>query len=123
MTDYVDVWQQVILGTGKSWVVFEHGTCVILMQPEADLIAQAKAILTEYGPVLVGSPAGDFSVIRLPNFPGWVVTGHHPDILNYVAPEDVNTDATDSMIGLLGRDRRDQDAHSQQVIAVHDVRP
>lgn len=122
MTNYADVWQHIIIGSGKSWVVFEEGTCVILMQPEADLVAQAKAILSEYGSVYVGSPAGDFSVIRLTDFPGWVVTGHHADMLNYVAPEDVNADASDLIIGMLGRNRRDQDAETQRVIVVHDAR-
>ncbi len=57
------------------------------MQPENDLEAQAKAMLAAYGPVYPGTPHSDFSVIHLDNYPGWVVTCHHNDILTYVGPD------------------------------------
>ncbi len=82
----VDTWRQIIIGNQKSWVLFYHGTCVILACPEQDIAAQAIAIMEQWGPVHAGSSAGDFSTITLSEYPGWVVTGHHADMLNYVSP-------------------------------------
>src|SRR5688500_2809629 len=100
----IDIWRRIIIGETKSWVLFRHGTCVILVQPEAELAAQALRLMEEYGPVHAGSPAGDFSTVKLTNDPGWVVTCHHPDILTYVAPGEVNNRATNDLtLGLLGK--------------------
>ena len=85
----IDTWQGIINGPDKSWVLFENGTCVILMEPEADLAAQATALLREWGPVHAGSSFGDFSTIKLEDGRGWVVTCHHNDILTYVGPDEV----------------------------------
>lgn len=122
MTSLIKTWRSIIRGAEKSWVLFENGTCVILMQPEDDLEAQAKAILAEYGPVYPGTPQGDFSVIHPDNYPGWVVTCHYNDILTYVGPDDAGDDAQDLTIGLLGRQKRDDDAHELTVIHVEDKR-
>ena len=52
MTDsLIETWRQIIVGGQKSWVLFENGTCVILMNPEADLRRQATELLKEWGPV------------------------------------------------------------------------
>ena len=119
----VDVWRQIILGDDKSWVLFQHGTCVILMRPEQDLAAQATAMMKEWGPVHAGSPAGDFSTITLSDRPGWVVTGHHPDMLTYVGPEEVGEqDPSDLVVGLLGRSKRNQDGEDPQALHVEDRR-
>ncbi|MFP3960921.1 hypothetical protein SMC26_01190 [Actinomadura fulvescens] len=120
--EMVDVWRRVIVGDEKSWVMFENGTCVILMEPEDDLAAQATEILREYGPVEAGSPAADFGTIDLEVDPGWVVYGHHNDVLNYVSPEEVEA-PEDVVIGLLGRSKRDQDGHALTVVHVEDKRP
>ena len=116
----VDTWRKIIVGEGKSWVLFEHGTCVILTGPVEDLAAQATALLKEWGPVVVGTPAGDFNVIKLQDDPGWVVTYHHPDILTYVGSDEFpDGEAPDDMIiGLLGRSRRHQDAEELRVVHV-----
>lgn len=94
-----------------------HGTCVVLTEPTGDLTEQATAILAEYGPVRPGSPAGDFGTLKLHAASGWVVTGQHPDVLTYVAPEDV-TEETDLVVGLTGRRNRDRDGRELQVIHV-----
>ena len=120
----IAIWRGIIQGDSKSWVLFEHGTCVILMQPEADLAAQATALLAEWGPVQVGTDSADFDVIELANAPGWVVTCHHTDILVYVPVDDENTAGTsDVVIGLIGRSERDQDAKELKVIHIEDKRP
>ena len=115
--ELIDTWRRIIVGGGKSWVLFEHGTCVILTGPAPDPAAQAIDLLREWGPVVVGTPAGDFNVVKLQDDPGWVVTSHHPDILTYVGQNDVHGQVPDDMIiGLIGRSRRGQDAEELKVI-------
>ena len=124
----VETWRRIIVGGEKSWVLFEHGTCVILMETGPDLAAQAVEIMRRWGPVHAGSSAGDFATITLTDAPGWVVTGHHPDMLTYVSPEEMgdkemgDEDASDLAVGLLGRSKRDQDGADLQVVHVEDRR-
>jgi hypothetical protein len=121
--ELVNVWRAIIVGEGKSWVLFEHGTCVVLMQPENDLSAQAIALLEEWGPVQVGTDSADFNVVELGVHPGWVVTCYHPDILVYVPPEEFDSpEPAEIMIGLVGRSMRDQDAAELHVVHVEDRR-
>ncbi|MGH3242068.1 MAG: hypothetical protein ACRDNL_16965 [Spirillospora sp.] len=121
--ELVQVWRDVIQGDEKSWVLFEHGTCVILMEPADDLAAQAVELLREYGPVTGGTSAGDFGTIDLDAAPGWAVYGHHNDVLNYVSPEEVEDGADDVVVGLLGRSKRGQDGLELNVVHVEDKRP
>jgi hypothetical protein len=121
-TELIEAWRDTINGPDKSWVLFEHGTCVILMEPEVDLATQATALLREWGPVHAGSSFGDFGTITLDNGRGWVVTCHHNDILTFVGPDEVGPDAGDVVIGLLGRSKRGQDAEECRVLHVEDRR-
>lgn len=119
----VETWRSIILGDEKSWVLFENGTCVILMAPEEDLAAQAIELLKEWGPVVAGTSAGDFTVIELLNYPGYAITGHHPDILNYVSQEETGEEErNDVVIGMLGRQKRHDDAISLKVVHIEDKR-
>ena len=116
----VDTWRAIIVGEGKSWVLFEHGTCVIFTGPADDLAARATALMQEWGPVVAGTSAGDFNVIKLQDDPGWVVTSHHPDVLTYVGQEEFDEAQVpdDMIIGLIGRSKRAQDAEELQVVHV-----
>ncbi|HEY1068589.1 MAG TPA: hypothetical protein VGE52_20865 [Pirellulales bacterium] len=118
----IEAWRAAINGPDKSWVLFENGTCVILMEPEADLAAQAVALLREYGPVHGGSSFGDFGAIALADGRGWVVTCQHNDILTFVGPDEADPDSPDVMVGLLGRSKRGQDAEDLRVLHVEDKR-
>jgi hypothetical protein len=119
----VNTWRAIIQGDKKSWVLFENGTCLILMEPQDNLATQATEIMTEWGPVCAGSSSGDFSVVDLANYPGWVVTGHHPDMLNYVSPDEVEEDGSaDFVIGFIGRSKRDEDANTLKIIHIEDKR-
>ncbi|MEV7230904.1 hypothetical protein AB0M79_28355 [Polymorphospora sp. NPDC051019] len=122
--DLAGRWRRIIRGDGKSWVAFARGTCVVLPEPgpDADLAAEAVEILREYGPVHAGSPAGDFGTITLDPGPGWVVYGHHNDVLTYVGPDEVQ-DTSAVAVGLLGRGKRDTDGRELQVVHVEDKRP
>ena len=119
--EVVETWRQIIIGDHKSWVLFAHGTCVVLPDPAEDLAGQAIGILREYGPVHPGSPSGDFAVIALPAARGWVVTCHHPDVLTYVAPAEVGQ-AGDVLVGLAGRAKRDRDGRELTVVHIEDKR-
>jgi hypothetical protein len=123
MVDYVEAWRRTIEDAGKSWVVFRHGTCVVLPDPGPadDLAAEAVAILRKYGPVQVATPAGDFATVTLDPGPGFVVTGHHPDVLTFVGEDEV-PNPTDLSVGLYGRAKRDQDGHDLDVMHVEDHR-
>lgn len=119
----IEIWRSIIIGDQKSWVLFSNGTCVILMEPEDNLSSQALALLKEWGPVHVGSSAGDFSTIDLTGASGWVVTSHHNDILTYVGPEEIEQpEPSDLIVGLHGRSKRDQDAHELKIIHIEDKR-
>lgn len=117
----VDIWRRIILGEGKSWVLFENGTCVIFVEAVDSLREQAIELMKEWGPVHAGGPAGDFSVVNLQDEPGWVVTCHHNDILTYIGPDEVGEDASDVVIGLCGRSKRGQDAEELLIVHVEDA--
>lgn len=54
--------------------------------------------------------------------PGWVITYDHPDILNYVSPDEVASDASDATIGLIGRSKRHRDSIELKITHVEDKR-
>lgn len=119
----VDRWRAIIQGPEKSWALFANGTCVILMEPEADLAAQATELLKEWGPVQVATPSADFNVIHLADAPGWVVTCHHKDILTYVGPDEFpSPEPSEVVVGLLGRAKRDRDAQELEIVHLEDKR-
>ena len=118
----INVWQAIIRGPNKSWVLYKNGTCVILLEPMADLAVHASALLGEFGPVHAGSSFGDFGIITLDDEHGWVVTCHHNDILTFVGHDEVDENPEELAIGLLGRSKRGQDAEELQVLHVEDNR-
>jgi hypothetical protein len=103
------------LAPGRAWVAFANGTCVVLKDPK-DARSEAIELLRRYGPVAPGGPSADFGTITLDDGRGWVVTGHHPDILVYVAPEEAP--GAEIGVGLLGRAKRAADAEELEVVHV-----
>ncbi len=114
--DLVNIYKKVIESKLKDWVVFEHGTCVIIYHPPKDLEAEAKDVLQKYGQVHPGSESADFTVIKVDN--GWVVAGNQPGILNYVS-EDEGKGKKDFEIGLLGRNKRGLDSQQLKVAYIN----
>lgn len=52
---------------------------------------------------------------------GWVVTGHHHDVLTYVAPNEPG--GQDNLaVGMCGRSKRHQDGTELNVVHVEDQR-
>ena len=121
-TNYVKVYEEIIVTEDASWVIFENGTCVVFKNPDPklDLKEEAIKLLKEWGPVVPGTSAGDFNITTLTQHPGWIVTCHHPDIINYVSPTDFDEKQLvgEVNIGLFGRSMRDTDAKSLKVIHV-----
>ena len=106
----------------KPWVVFDHGTIVILTTPEKDLSKQAIDILSEYGPVYPGTVHGDFQTFTTDEAPGTFVRYEvHPDTLNYVPPEEVSRQEPEQVAGLKGRENRELDSKELKVIHVEDA--
>ncbi|NNG84190.1 hypothetical protein [Streptomyces cacaoi] len=116
-----DIWQRLLADPHKSWVLFEHGTCVVLTAPEGELAEQATGILREFGPVHAGSSAGDFGMIDPEDVEGWVVTGQHNDVLTYVGPDEPG-DRSQIAVGLCGRSKRHRDGTELNVVHVEDGR-
>lgn len=113
----VEIWRRIV-GPGKVWGVFEHGTCVVFSDRSVDVLQSAVSVLREWGPVRLGSSAGDFSVVDLEHEPGWIVTSHHPGVLNYVSVAEREQGAAELGVGLVGRALRDRDAAELNIVYV-----
>ncbi|SCK16631.1 hypothetical protein YW7DRAFT_01117 [Streptomyces sp. AmelKG-E11A] len=119
----IDVWRRLLADPRKTWVLFEHGTCVVLPDPTGDPTAGAVEVLSRSGPVAAGSAGGDFGVIAPDAAEGWVVTGHHPDVLTYVFPDEVpGPEPTELAIGMYGRTKRGLDGAALHAVHVEDGR-
>jgi hypothetical protein len=120
---YIDRWRQLLAQNEYPWALFAHGTCVILVDPEQDIARQATELIAQW-PVHAGGNLGDFGVITPTDIPGWVITCAHPDILTYLAPEEVEQEEPPEVaLGLQGRAKRDQDAREKQIIFVNAATP
>jgi hypothetical protein len=117
----IDVWQRILADPRKSWVLFEHGTCVVLTAPDGELAEQATDLLKKFGPAHAGSSAGDFGVIDVKDVEGWVVPGHHNDVLTYVGLDEPQ-DQSQIAVGLFGRSKRHRDGTELRVVHVEDKR-
>ena len=126
--ELITAWRNIHAAANLPWVLFEHGTCVRLTCPEADVLAQARTLLGEFGPVHPGTSAGDFDVVKPSGVTGRVVTSHHPDIGTYVSlhsskkSTSLESDAGDLAVGLFGRSLRDRDARELGAIHIEDHR-
>lgn len=115
----INIYKKVIEPKLKNWVVFEHGTCVILYHPKDDLETEAKEVLQKYGKVHPDTSSADFTVLKVGD--GWIVTGDQPGILNYVS-EDEGKNMEDYEIGLIGRDKKEMDSKELKVVHVEKIR-
>jgi hypothetical protein len=112
-----EVWKSILTEAVPAWVLFKHGTCVVVTSDSADVEAAARAVLHEFGPAHVATDSADFSVHALPDYPGWVVSCHHPDIITYVHPSEVEDPGPGELaVGLLGRSYRDRDSQEPEVV-------
>jgi len=112
----------------RSWALFAHGTCVFVGDEASDIAQEASSFIATHGPYHVATPSADFNVTNLaqskfPQVPGWLVTFNNPDIITYVAPEELDADPPpqDLVVGLLGRSKRAQDGEERTIIHMRQV--
>ncbi len=118
--DLVNIYKKIIIDQSASWVLFKHGTCVMLLEPQKDIKTQAIQILQKHGVVIAGTPSGDFEVSKIPEIKGWMVTGDYPGIMMFVSEEEAGNNENDFEIGMLGRRKRELDAKTLEVIHIKD---
>lgn len=111
--ELIKIFKKVIEPKLQNWVVFAQGTCVIIYHLPKDLKAEAIKVLQKYGSVTPGTSSADFTVLKVD--PGWIIAGNQPGILNYVS-EDEGYEKEDYEIGLVGRNKKDQDSKELKVI-------
>jgi hypothetical protein len=123
----IERWRTIHAGSDAPWVLYEHGTCVCVPQPGADLLIQADALLAEWR-VVPGTVTAGFS-LKPARCGGWLVTCAQPWIANYVpavaasAAAGAEPDPAEaSALGQWGRSRRDRDARELGAIHVEDRR-
>jgi hypothetical protein len=104
-----------------KWVLFSNGTYVIVEDEAAIADPRAYALkqMSEFGPVRVASPAGDFSITTLHKTEGWSVAGHGYGMYTYVHPSELRSNRpSDVKIGLHGRRKRDADSKELRIVYV-----
>lgn len=120
----IGIFQTVLSDKRQSWVLFRHGTVVVLTEPQSDVSALAVAFLRIHGPVKVGGEAGDFGAYELIKYPGWIVTSYRDEMLTYVGSDELGgKPETVLSVGMLGRWKRGLDATELEVVHVEDKRP
>jgi hypothetical protein len=105
----------------QDWVLFQNGSYIVFNNTDKieDIRKEAIKIMAEYGPVNIGSTAGDFGVITLKKAQGWSISGHYYGMYTYVHPSEINTLAlNESQIGLFGRSKRDLDGQNPVIIYI-----
>ena len=104
----------------QKWAIFKYGTIVLCHDADKDPAEHALEIMREHGPVVAGSPLGDFNVgLAGPN-PGWIVEYSHPDIGNYVSPEELDSEEPHSdEIGMTGREKRPSDFIALEIVHIN----
>lgn len=113
--DLIRIYKKIVTDKSMSWVLFKHGTCVMLLNHEKDIREGAISILKEHGQVVAGTPSGDFEVTKIPEIKGWVVTGDYPGIMMYVS-EVEGKKKDDVEVGIIGRTKRERDAKELEVL-------
>ena len=108
----------------QDWVVFSNGTYIILDDSlKDDPSNNALKIIKEFGPVYRGSPAGDMSITKLNNTPGWSVGGNYNGMYTYVHPDELvrygMVDCSDVDVGLYARAKRDKDSRDLKIIYIN----
>jgi hypothetical protein len=113
------IWRKILAKEIKIWVIFKNGTIVVCRDPDKNPREYAIELMKNMGIVFPGSSHGDFMVRALDETPGWVVEYHHPDILSYVSSSELEgEDASDMLVGLIGRKKRGDDAQTLEIIHV-----
>lgn len=117
-SELVETYRKLLKGDLQGWALFSHGTCVVIPHADKAIQDDAITILKKYGQIIAGTPLGDFNVLPLKDNLGWVVTGDHPDILNFIAGDEIEEKPDDVKIGLLGRERKESDSKELKIVHI-----
>ncbi len=105
----------------KNWILFKHGTYIILEETsdEKEIEAQGLELIKRYGPVFAGGSAGDFGTTKLNQTEGWVVSCHCYGMYTYVHPSELDEKSPGELeIGLYGRSKRDKDGLQPKIVCI-----
>jgi hypothetical protein len=64
------IWRKVLPDTIKKWAIFQYGTTVLCHEENKDPKEHALEVLKEWGPIVPGTPLGDFNVGLAGSVPG-----------------------------------------------------
>jgi hypothetical protein len=106
----------------QNWSLFSNGTYIIVEEEKdiRNIKEYSLHQISNYGPVYVGGPAGDFSVIALTKVEGWSISGHGYGIYTYVHPDEItDSEVDDITIGLFGRQKRQKDSDEKNIIYIN----
>lgn len=122
------MWRHLITDADKPWVLFQHGTVVIMTEPPGELAEVARSIMAQWGPTPADASLEDFSVFDLgEQVPGWVVTRHFVpgfDMLTYVSPTELaEADPPAEIVRQVGCDKRQRDVREKVIVHIEDQRP
>lgn len=120
-SELIEIYKKLLKGDFQGWVLFSHGTCVVIPHINKTIENDAIEVLQKYGKIIPGTPSGDFNVVPLKDNLGWVITGDHPDILNHVSSDEAREDRSDPGIGLIGRNKRGLDAKELKIIHTEEI--
>ena len=115
-----------------AWVLFEHGTYVVIPEPKPvqDYKAEAIRLMQLWGPVLMGTPASDVAMAKVKphihnGITGWVIFGQYPVFGSFVGENELegmtHENENEMLIGVYGREKRHLDA--TELVVVHEERP
>jgi hypothetical protein len=122
--DVASILTNIFAGTYEGYVLFKHGTVIGFKTCVDNLGAEACAILQENGPVLAGTPFGDFGVHELTLDRGFLVTSHHENLYTYVSAKQApRPRAPHLAIGIYGREMRELDCRERVIIHIAKLNP
>lgn len=114
----IEIWQNIV-GRNTGWVLFENGTCVVCREPRSNVRMHAIKTLKEWGPVVPGTPLGDFNFELYENPSGIFVKYYNPDIFSFLMEDEFERE---SPLGgaLLARYRRGQDSETLRIVHIQE---
>jgi len=114
----IEFWQKII-DPETDWVLFENGTCVVCKVSGTDVKEHAIETLREWGPVVPGTPLGDFDFELHENPLGLLIKYYNPDILSFLMVDEFEGN---SPLGgaLLARHRRELDSKTLRIVHIHE---
>jgi hypothetical protein len=114
----------VFVGSAAAFVLFRHGTLVVFDSLPEGVAQRALDIIAAEGPVIPGTPFGDFGTYELRPGQGILVTGHYPRMFTYVSPKQLPDPPPPMMaIGIYGRTMRHLDSEETEIVHVATLIP